>query len=425
MTFAPGEGQIPVSVFKDENAEYLAFPTIFCGQKRPDNRDRVHNVHYSDICKYELRCVDRRVASNVPNLFFKVKRLQIKQVCDKVTLALRRFKTKGKKLKVKDILDDTERQKLINLDEGYYIFRTIRDSPAYLEKRKKDAFAMFRQLGCPSLFMSQSCAETKWPELLRALGQLVGNKTYTDQEIESMDWQTKCRLIKADSPTVVRYFEHRFLQFFNLVVKSPHKLVHEVTDYFMRIEFAGRGTIHIHWFAYLKDAPEYGHDSNETVANYYDQIISCSSDVPQEHKQYIEYQVHRHSKTCCVENTHKCRFSFPVPPMSSTVILEPIECQSTEEEIDLKQKWRKIKRHLNQYGMALDLKTTFDEMLTELEMTEDEYIKAVRTSLVRPKFFLKRRPCEIRINNYMKRCLQFWRANHDIQPSLSPYAMVE
>ena len=111
--------------------------------------------------------------------------------------------------------------------------------------------------------------------------------------------------------------------------------------------------------------------------------------------------------------------------MSSTVILEPIECQSTEEEIDLKQKWRKIKRHLNQYGMALDLKTTFDEMLTELEMTEDEYIKAVRTSLVRQKFFLKQRPCEIRINNYMKHCLQFWRANHDIQPSLTPYAMVE
>ena len=88
LTFAPGEGQIPVSVFKDKNAEYLAFPTISCGQKRPDNCDRVHKVHYSDICKYELRCVDRRVASNVPNLFFKVKRLQIKQVCDKVTLAL-------------------------------------------------------------------------------------------------------------------------------------------------------------------------------------------------------------------------------------------------------------------------------------------------------------------------------------------------
>ena len=39
LTFAPGEGQVPLSVFQDENAEYLAFPTIYCGQKRPDNSE--------------------------------------------------------------------------------------------------------------------------------------------------------------------------------------------------------------------------------------------------------------------------------------------------------------------------------------------------------------------------------------------------
>ena len=35
----------------------------------------------------------------------------------------------------------------------------------------------------------------------------------------------------------------------------------------------------------------------------------------------------------------------------------------------------------------------------------------MRTCLVRPKLFLKCRPCEIRVNNYMKHCLEFWRAN--------------
>ena len=39
--------------------------------------------------------------------------------------------------------------------------------------------------------------------------------------------------------------------------------------------------------------------------------------------------------------------------------------------------------------MVLDLEITFDEMLIELEMTEDEYIKAVKISLVRPKLVLK------------------------------------
>ena len=32
ITFAPGEGQVPLSVFNDDNAEYLSFSTIFVDQ---------------------------------------------------------------------------------------------------------------------------------------------------------------------------------------------------------------------------------------------------------------------------------------------------------------------------------------------------------------------------------------------------------
>ena len=82
-------------------------------------------------------------------------------------------------------------------------------------------------------------------------------------------------------------------------------------------------------------------------------------------------------------------------------------------------------KHLNQYGLALEIKITYDELLAELEMSQEKYISVVRTSLVRPKLFLKCRPCEIRVSNYMKHCLEFWRANHDIQLSLSPYTMIQ
>ena len=102
-----------------------------------------------------------------------------------------------------------------------------------------------------------------------------------------MTRETKCRLINEDPTTVVRYFDHRFLQFFHVVVKSCHTPIYEVTDHFMRYEFAERGTIHVHWFAYLKDAPEYGKTDNETIANYYCKIISCSSDVPSAHKNIL------------------------------------------------------------------------------------------------------------------------------------------
>ena len=87
--------------------------------------------------------------------------------------------------------------------------------------------------------------------------------------------------------TVAQYFYHSFQQFFHLVIKSVHNPIHKITDYFMRIEFAGFSTVHIQWFAYIKDANEYGKDSNDDIAAFYEQIISCSLDVPDNCKPFI------------------------------------------------------------------------------------------------------------------------------------------
>ena len=124
ITFAPGEGQHPLSLYHDVDAEYLCFPTIFCGQRRPSKEERTVPVHYSDIVKWELRSVDRRAAQSVPNIFFKHKKLQMKQISDKVNLAVRRCKGKEKKLTAAEARN-SEYLELVKLDEGYYIFRHI------------------------------------------------------------------------------------------------------------------------------------------------------------------------------------------------------------------------------------------------------------------------------------------------------------
>ncbi|XP_065944329.1 trichohyalin-like [Magallana gigas] len=66
-TFAPGEGQRPLSLYQDQNAEYLSFPTIFCGKGRLTNDERAVHVSYADIAKWELRSIDRRAAQSVPS----------------------------------------------------------------------------------------------------------------------------------------------------------------------------------------------------------------------------------------------------------------------------------------------------------------------------------------------------------------------
>lgn len=56
---APGEGSVPLSIFRDKYSEELAYPGIFLGQKRPENEQRLVDVHYSHICKSELQRSDR------------------------------------------------------------------------------------------------------------------------------------------------------------------------------------------------------------------------------------------------------------------------------------------------------------------------------------------------------------------------------
>ena len=72
LTFAPGEGQHPLSLYHDKDAECLCLPSIFCGEKRPGKEDRCVHVYFSDIVKWELRSVNRRAAQLVPNIFFQI-----------------------------------------------------------------------------------------------------------------------------------------------------------------------------------------------------------------------------------------------------------------------------------------------------------------------------------------------------------------
>lgn len=65
---------------------------------------------------------------------------------------------------------------------------------------------------------------------------------------------------------------------------------------------------------------------------------------------------------------------------------------------------------------------TFQKFLEKLELTEVQYIQAIRYSLKRPTLLLKRSTSEVRINNYNTDPLKAWRADVDLQFVLDPYA---
>ena len=161
----------------------------------------------------------------------------MKQISNKVNLAVRKCKNRSKAITAAEARDSNYLDKLVNLDEGYYIFRQLRNSPAYLETRKKDIFAMIRQLSLPTWFMSLSAADTRWTDLLKMLAKLNDGIEYSKKELEHLTLQEKTKLVQKDPVTCSRYFDHRVQEFLNTVLKSSCEPIGKLIDYFYRVEF--------------------------------------------------------------------------------------------------------------------------------------------------------------------------------------------
>ena len=423
ISFAPGQGNRPLGMFVDKDSEFLSFPTIFCGKRRPENSERLLPVHYSTVCKWELRCQDRREAHSVSNLFYKLKKLQIKRIQDTPSIALRKCKNKGRKVTTGDLKSEGSIKKLINLDEGFRVLRNLRGSPPYFEKCRKDLFAMIRQLGNPTWFCSFSAAETRWSHLLKILGRIVEKTDYSDDQVRAFSWQKKSQLIQSDPVTFACCFQKMVQTFINDFLQSDLTPIGEINDYFYRVEFQQRGSPHIHALFWIKDAPQHGQDENDKILTFVDNYVTCNSTSENDSdKELINPQMHRHAKTCKMKGHKICRFNFPLPSMHKTIILKPLDhdCLDKEDIEKFEERLKQIKNYLDKMKYEADI--SFSEFLNELSLTEDQYITAIQYSIKRDTLFLKRSPAEIRINNYNANLLKAWKDNMDILFVLDPYA---
>ena len=89
-----------------------------------------------------MRSVNKRVSTNIPNIFWKTKFKQINQIHQQVYFALHRTQSKGKTITAQTLLDKQQRQNIVNYDDGYRIFKNIHSSPPYFEHKKKELMAM-------------------------------------------------------------------------------------------------------------------------------------------------------------------------------------------------------------------------------------------------------------------------------------------
>ena len=77
----------------------------------------------------------------------------MKLLTGRTRLALRRHKTNNSTITAGD-LKNGNIKKIIQHDQGNMLLSTLRGSPPYFDPAKKDIFAMLRQLGPATFFVS-------------------------------------------------------------------------------------------------------------------------------------------------------------------------------------------------------------------------------------------------------------------------------
>ncbi|XP_042143722.1 uncharacterized protein LOC121834054 [Ixodes scapularis] len=383
LAIAPGEGKRPVSILYDEHSEELSFPQIYLGEPRRVDASAKPTVFTHAMS--EIRRSDRRGATPQHVLYMAMKVFR-HRVAGDMCVAFRNIKAL-ETLTKQQLLDKDFVQQAVEHDMAF--MHGIPNTVQYWTKRKKDLFAMIRQLGKPTAFLTLSASEMHWPDLLQLLQRLRLKPGEIEVPLEQMNSIYRAQLVNDDPVVCAIYFDRLVRVILNILRNtrvSPFR-PYIVVDYFKRIEFQHRGSAHAHILLWLHNAP------NEELSMLMPQTLEIANvllSIDNGCLKRERTQVHQHTHTCYKHNTTKCRFNAPFMPIDECMVVVPFPT------VDNEAQKKKIESLLNKYeAMHQALETTnYDSMEQFWEhhgvADKAEYISVLRAGTPRATIMLPR-----------------------------------
>ena len=207
-----------------------------------------------------------------------------------------------------------------------------------------------------------------------------------------------------------------------------------------KYRFTGIKTI----FGKIRKNKDINENEADMLAKFADAFTTCSLNADEVGanvaKIAAKVNCHHHTFTCrkyCI----RCRFNFPRFPMWKTVISRPRkeETSSTEKythtldkvrtllespEVieEIMSKYQKDKETKEEY--ELNRKKRILELLVIANVSEDEYLEALKYSKAAYSVILKRDLDEIYINSYNPEWIEAWDGNIDFSICFDYYAVL-
>ncbi|KAH6940948.1 hypothetical protein HPB50_010644 [Hyalomma asiaticum] len=195
-----------------------------------------------------------------------------------------------------DIEDPDKVKQLIEQDLGF--MEGAPNSVQYWHKRKSELFAMIRQLGKPTVFLTLSASEVHWPKLLKLLAKLQVRPQELGFDEDEMNRSYAATLVNNNLAACAIYFEHMVRVIMKVLRNSrtsPFKPYH-VVESFKRIEFQHRGSLHAHLLLWLNQAPDEEVQNNfmPNTVRMAEHLLSVDHDALE--RPWCQEHQHTHSK---------------------------------------------------------------------------------------------------------------------------------
>ena len=214
-------------------------------------------------------------------------------------------------------------EELVNKNQGFYFMNQIRGIPAYWKRFQYELLAMIKQLGCPTYFLTLSCANLKWKEILEIISKL--NKVNLSIEyLESINYFENCELLNSN-PVLLARVEI----FLKEILLIPLSIIGKVTYYGIRIEFQVRGSPNVHSFIWIQNPSKLPKNTLGTYIEFIDNTnhanLPAPDDDPVLYELVNQYQTNKNSKSRRKYKNKLCRYGFGKFFTEKAIIVQPLE----------------------------------------------------------------------------------------------------
>jgi hypothetical protein len=249
----PNIRRTPINEFNRSQALLsLAFPCLFPEGRADFVEPRLRSIDYKDYIEHAMRWHDGRFARHPTFRFIAFNTLMRSQARARSKFFVRQHNgshqplTREQLIQALEHSEDPEALALINSITRHAV--SIRGTRPFWNRKRQDLEAYAYNLGCPGAFITFSPADLHWRSLYQHMPRYEDWLAASEPERMALS-----RHLLRQNPHIAAFHFYRRYCFFRDIVLSKK---FNITDYWDRYEWQGRGSPHNHGLYWMENCPE-------------------------------------------------------------------------------------------------------------------------------------------------------------------------